>query len=177
ADGLRNAVGIAWAEDSLYTTVNGVDHLGDNAPDDVMYKITEGKNYGWPYCYESGSVSYEDTARQWNRQTTSCKDTPLSFASFGPHAAPIGVTYFKNAPALINNTFLVALRGSFKVSIGNGYNITRVAMDGTQEIFMDGFLGKDEERFGRPLAILQNDEKSFFFTDDFLGRLYYVYVK
>ena len=50
-------------------------------------------------------------------------------------------------------------------------------MDGTQEIFMEGFLGEDGKRFGRPVAILQNDENSFFFTDDFGGRLYYVYAK
>lgn len=53
ADGVRNAVGIAFANGTLFATNNGVDHIGNDKPDDVMYKIEEGKNYGWPYCYES----------------------------------------------------------------------------------------------------------------------------
>lgn len=176
AEGLRNAVGIAWAEGALYATVNGADHLGDDTPDDVMYKITEGKHYGWPYCYELKGVNYEDVTRQWKREPISCKDIPLSFTAFEPHSAPLGFAYFKNAHSLINNTFLIALHGSHKVSIGNGYRITRVSENGTQEIFMEGFLDKEGRRFGRPVHILQNDKNSFFFTDDFGGRLYYVYA-
>lgn len=177
AKGLRNAVGIVWGNNSLYATANGVDHLGDIAPDDVMYKIKQGENYGWPYCYESDGEKREDNTQQWKRKQITCDNIPLSFTAFEPHSAPLGLAYFKDAHPLINNTFLVALRGSHKVAIGNGYNITRVSNNGTQDIFMEGFLGEDGKRFGRPVSILQNDENSFFFTDDFSGRLYYVYAK
>lgn len=177
AEGLRNAVGISWAENALYVTENGVDHLGAAAPDDVMYKVKEGEHYGWPYCYELGGVNYEEVTWQWKREPISCKDVPLSFTEFEPHSAPLGLTYFKNAHSLINNTFLVALHGSHKVEIGNGYRIVRVSMDGTQETFMEGFLSQEGNRFGRPVYFLQNDKNSFFFTDDFGGRLYYVYAK
>lgn len=177
AEGLRNAVGIVWAEDSLYATVNGVDHLGDNTPDDIMYKVIKGENYGWPYCYPSGGINRKDIARQWKRVPIDCEDVPLTFTSFEPHSAPLGLAYFENAHPLLSNTFLVALRGSHKVSIGNGYSITRVEEDGTQEIFMEGFLGEEGERLGRPVHILQNDKNSFFFTDDFKGRLYYVHAE
>jgi len=38
---------------------------------------------------------------------------------------------------------------------------------------IDGFL-KGKTRVGRPCDIIQNDDKSFFFTDDYAGVVYYV---
>ena len=176
-DGLKNAVGISWAEGALYATENGVDHLGADLPDDVMYKLTEGENYGWPYCYESGGKKHKELSWNWKRVPISCENVPMSFVSFGPHTAPLGITYFENAHPFINKAFLVAQHGSHKVEIRNGYNILRVTMDGKQEVFMNGFLGEGDKRFGRPVHVFQYDENSFFFTDDFGGRLYFVYAK
>lgn len=198
ADGLRNAVGFTWADGELYSTINGVDHLGPRAPDDVIYKLTKGKHYGWPYCYESNGKIYPDTSREWIR-SFSCKEVPSSFSAFRPHAAPLGIEYFpKDAHPTLKNTFLVALHGSFDPEIRAGYHIVRVSKNGEQEIFMDGFLAEKDkqtawlmntvyahtdqltgniERFGRPVDILQIDTNSFFFTDDYKGRIYYVYAE
>src|SRR6185295_17337028 len=55
AHGLRNAVGLRWANSSLFATNMGSDHLGTEKPADTMYRIKEDGNYGWPYCYQSGS--------------------------------------------------------------------------------------------------------------------------
>jgi hypothetical protein len=41
---------------------------------------------------------------------------------------------------------------------------------------MDGFQGDDATRYARPVDFLQKDMSSFFFTDDHIGRVYYVYV-
>src|SRR3990167_1778142 len=144
-DGLKNAVGISWAEGALYATENGVDHLGADLPDDVMYKLTEGENYGWPYCYESNGKKNKELSWNWKRVPISCENVPMSFVSFGPHTAPLGITYFENAHPFINKAFLVAQHGSHKVEIRNGYNILRVTMDGKQEVFMNGFLGEGDK--------------------------------
>ncbi|MCH7882905.1 PQQ-dependent sugar dehydrogenase [Patescibacteria group bacterium] len=197
ADGLRNTVGFTWAGRELYATANGADHLGPQAPDDGMYKLIEGEYYGWPFCYELNGKIYPDTSRKWT-QSFSCAQVPRSFSAFEPHAAPLGIEYFsKDAHSVLKNTFLVALHGSFEPKIGAGYHIVRVSKDGEQEVFMDGFLTEkrpqtgwlistayahsdqptgDIERFGRPVDILQNDVNSFFFTDDYKGRVYYVYA-
>lgn len=177
ADGLKNAVGFAWVGDSIYATENGVDHLGPDAPDDVIYKLIEGENYGWPYCYESGGKKHKELSWNWKREPIDCENVSLSFVSFGPHVAPLGITYFNEAHPLLENAFLVALHGSHIVELRDGYNIMRVTLDGKQEIFMRGFLGEGEKRYGRPVHIFQYDKNSFFFTDDFGGRLYYVYAK
>jgi len=176
ATGLRNAVGLAWAGGQLYATENGVDHLGVAAPDDLLYRVEEGEYYGWPYCYESSGLLYSDTAKAWE-QPLLCADVPLSFASFEPHSAPLGIEFFSDAHPLLADSFLVALHGSHEPEIKGGYRLVRVSWEGEQEVFMDGFQDKSGERFARPVDILKRDENSFFISDDFGGRIFYVHTK
>ena len=53
ATGLRNAVGLAEKSGEIYATNNGPDHLGEGIPDDGIYRLEAGRDYGFPYCYES----------------------------------------------------------------------------------------------------------------------------
>ena len=184
ARGLRNAVGFTWARlpdattTQLFATENGVDHLGSDAPDDVMYRLQEGQHYGWPYCYEEDGEYVKDTSREWENDY-SCGRVPEPFGVFKPHTAPLGLLYFEHAPEVIKNSFLVALHGSFDTQIGNGYKIMRVGPDGDTDVFMDGFLRTEPEpiRYGRPVDILQHSTSSFFFTDDHRGRIYWVHTR
>jgi len=176
-DGIKNAVGMAFADGQLYATENGVDHLGPEDPDDLFYRIEEGKHYGWPYCYESAGVKQEDKTQVWKRQPISCADIPMSLSALEPHSAPLGVAYFEKFNKVLDKSFLIALHGSFQPKIGNGYQLMRVSKKGAQEVFMDDFLNEAGERVARPVDIFQKDESSFFFTDDFGGRLFYVYAK
>lgn len=173
AEGLRNAVGMTWAEDVLYATENGVDHLGNEAPDERLFRIEEGKHYGWPYCYEVDGERIGDTTWTWENPVV-CDQVPKAFAAFPPRAAPLGVTYFEKANDMLDDTFLVALHGSFYAPTGSGYKIMRVSKEGDQEVFMDGFQLANSERVARPVAFLPHTENSFFFSDDHGGRIYYV---
>jgi len=175
--GFKNAVGIEFAGDTLYATENGVDHLGGEKPDDGMYRLEKGKNYGWPYCYELGGVKYDDAGRVWQRKSVDCADVPKYFVSFGPHAAPLGLMYFEGGNALLDKTFLVALHGSHDPKLEQGYAVVRVTLDGKQEIFMDGFIDSSGKRPARPVAFLKKDENSFFLSDDHGGRIFYIYSK
>src|SRR6476619_5844539 len=60
ARGLRNAVGLKWNNGRLWATNMGADHLGQNRPADTMIDLKEGANYGWPYCFQSGTRIYVD---------------------------------------------------------------------------------------------------------------------
>jgi glucose/arabinose dehydrogenase len=179
ADGLRNAVGLGVVDGVLYATENGVDHLGDDAPDDVLYAIREGMFYGWPYCYEVDGEKVEDTSRAWNLSNFDCSTVPTSFVSFDPHSAPLGFAYFsdENTHPKLRNSFLVALQGSWNQGIGTGYQVMRVSLAGDKEVFMDGFIEEEGERVGRPVDVFQYNEDSFFVTDDFNGRMYYVHAE
>lgn len=175
AEGLRNSVGMTFAEGDLYVTANGVDHLGEDKPDELMHKIAEGKHYGWPYCYETGGKVVPDTTGIWNNPIP-CERIPHSFASFTARAAPLGLEYFENAHPVLDDAFLVALHGSFEPEIGAGYQIVRVSKTGEKSVFMDGFQLPNYERVGRPVDILQRDEKSFFVSDDHAGAIYLLYA-
>src|SRR5690554_2712363 len=53
ASGLRNPVGMAWepTTQTLWTTVNERDELGDNLVPDYLTSVKEGDYFGWPYSY------------------------------------------------------------------------------------------------------------------------------
>ena len=173
ADGLRNSVGLAVANGSLYATANGVDHLGADAPNETMFRLEEGVHYGWPYCYESNGAMRPDTTGIWNVEF-SCEAVPRPLTAFAPRSAPLGLTYFAQAHPVLEGSFLVALHGSFDVSMGTGYEVRRVGLLGTDHLFMDGFLSSEGERVGRPVDFLQHDTNSFFMTDDHAGVIYFV---
>lgn len=175
AEGIKNAVGLGLVDGQLYATENGPDHLGIDAPNDTFYKVEEGEHYGWPYCYELSGRIYKDDSVE-NSDSFSCEDVPLSFASFQAHSAPLGFNYFEdfNSPVL-EDSFLVAMQGSWEKEIGTGYKLNRVTEEGKVNTFMDGFLDENGDRVGRPVDVFQKDENSFFVTDDFNGKMYYIY--
>lgn len=51
ASGLRNTVGFAFNDGTLWGLDMGRDQIGDDIPPDEVNIITQGSNYGWPYCY------------------------------------------------------------------------------------------------------------------------------
>jgi glucose/arabinose dehydrogenase len=173
ATGLRNVVGMEWANGQLYATANGVDHLG-GAPNEALFAINDGVQYAWPYCYLEDGIWKDDTSQVW-RTDFSCADAPAPLAVFPSRSAALGVTYFDHsAHPMLLDSFLVSLHGSFEASRMSGYKIMRVTPSGEQAVFMDGFQLPDATRVARPVDILAVDAQSFLFTDDFGGRIYHV---
>jgi len=58
-----------------------------------------------------------------------------------------------------------------------GNEVVQILPDGSYRTFITGFLqGKTEsKRFGRPCDVMQNNNSSFYVTDDKYGVLYYIY--
>jgi len=174
ATGLRNAVGLYFKGDELYASAMGSDHLGDDKPEEAMYHITEGANYGWPYCYQYHSKVYANNSQVW-QHPIDCANVPLAYATFPAHAAPLGLAFFdSNAAPELANSFLLSLHGSSDITLGKGDKIVRINTKGEVEDFITGFL-QGTTRHGRPVDIFPTSGSSFFFTDDFKGNLYYVY--
>lgn len=173
ADRIRNGVGLTWAGDTLYATANGVDHLGPDMPDEMLYRLEEGMELGWPYCYEQDGEVLPDTSRVWNGEF-SCDEVPRSFTAFPPRSAPLGIEYFEDAHPVLEGAFLVALHGSFDVALMSGNQVIRVAEDGTQEVFMDGFFDEAGTRIIRIVDFLEYDRNSFFMSDDEGGRILFL---
>ena len=183
ARGLRNAVGLRWIDGQLFATNMGADHLGDNKPADTIYSVKEGANYGWPYCYQSGAKVFPDPKFNPRGKKMNCQDAPKAEAAFDAHSSPLGLEYFddRNDEAL-NDSFLVALHGSTKESLGHGYRVVRLrrrsgeAVNAPPEDFINGFLQDGKVR-GRPADIFSFGRDAFLLTDDYAGVVYYVYKK
>ena len=94
AGGLRNAVGLHWIKDGLFATNMGADHLGDHKPADTMYALADGLNYGWPYCYQSGSGRFPDAKFNRAGRKMNCREVPRAYAAFDAHSSPLGFEYF-----------------------------------------------------------------------------------
>jgi glucose/arabinose dehydrogenase len=174
ASGLRNAVGLVVVDNDLFATVNESDKLGNDRPNDVVYKIVEGANYGWPYCYEYNETVYQTDPAKWTKKFD-CSKVPVAWNAFAAHAAPLGLEYFSKsfADQTIQNSLLVALHGSGDVKIGNGNSVVMVRESSKPVDFISGFI-QNGKRLARPVDVLKYNGNSFFISDDFNGVLYYL---
>ena len=171
ARGLRNAVGLRWVNDRLYVTNMGSDHLGVNRPADTFYSLQAETNYGWPYCFQTGSRIYPDLKFNPGGSKFDCGKVPQALVPFPAHSSPLGLEYFENS-------FLVALHGSTTKRLGRGYRVVRISdsRPGVAEDFITGFFESPLKINGRPADIF-NFQNGFLLTDDHSGVVYYVYRK
>jgi glucose/arabinose dehydrogenase len=178
ARGLRNAVGLRWVDGRLFVTDMGADHLGKDKPADTMYSLRDGVDYGWPFCYQSGSKVFPDPEFNPRGKKVSCREVPAGYSAFDSHSAPLGLEHFDASDAVgLSNSFLVALHGSTNKSLGRGYKVVRVPAGGGSPVdFITGFL-RAGMVYGRPADIFRYGDGGFLLTDDRAGVVYYVYKK
>jgi glucose/arabinose dehydrogenase len=174
--GLRNAVGLKFVDQQLYVTNQGADHLGEAKPEETVYVLKDGADYGWPHCYQyRGRVILDPKFPR----AVGCKNVPLAYASFAAHSSALGLEYFSESDttnANLKNGFLVALHGSTKVSLQKGYRVVLVGPDRKPRDFLTGFL-QDRKAVGRPCDVMRYDKDSLLITDDKAGVIYYVFRK
>ena len=178
ARGLRNSVGIKWIGNQLWGSGMGRDLIGADKPEDPFQLIEKDGFYGWPFYYQYKQGIYADEQFSDSAREVWVKEPPKAMVGFKAHSAPLGFEYFKNFDdENLKNSVLVCLHGSTTVSRQRGNSIVRLQKNDTYTDIVTGFLtGKTEaDRHGRPCDILMTSDRSFFFTDDKNGVLYYVW--
>jgi glucose/arabinose dehydrogenase len=177
ARGLRNAVGMRFVGDDLHVTNMGADHLGDAAPEDTMYKLHYGADYGWPHCYVIKKHAVPDplfASTPGRAGGGDCSQVPRPLATFPAHASPLGLAWFGDAaPPELRQSFLVALHGSSKRSLHHGYRVARVTAEGHVDDFITGFQAGTKV-IGRPADVFPLTANSFLVTDDYAGVIYWI---
>jgi glucose/arabinose dehydrogenase len=157
----------------------GSDQLGDNRPADTLYSIEKDKNYGWPYCFQTGAKVLADVKFNLRNRKFDCRKVPAAHTPFPAHSSPLGLEYFDSTsdPALADS-FLVALHGSTKRSLRRGYRVVKIeeASPGAVADFITGFFDGTKIN-GRPVDIFSFGKNAFLLTDDHAGVVYYVYRK
>ena len=178
ARGLRNAVGLRWIDGKLYATNMGSDHLGNDRPADTFYRLEDGKNYGWPYCFQAGARIYPDPKFNTTEASFDCRKVPKALTPFPAHSSPLGLEHFDSSNSSeLAGSFLVALHGSTKKSLRRGYRVVRIPeKGGAMQDFITGFF--DPPRInGRPADVFSFGKDAFLLTDDYSGVVYYVYLR
>jgi glucose/arabinose dehydrogenase len=172
ARGLRNAVSIKWFGNFLFATNQGSDHLGINRPDETLYSVRQGGDYGWPYCHSQNGRIFADPKL---KRRGGCAGVVRPYAWFPPRSSALGFEYFTDpeGPAVLKNAFVVALHGSTNKDTGRGYKIVVMRKGERPRDLVTGFL-QGKTVHGRPCDIMKLDANSFLFTDDHRGVIYLV---
>ncbi|EKD46818.1 MAG: L-sorbosone dehydrogenase [uncultured bacterium] len=178
--GLRNSVfmTINPRTNEIWATEMGRDLLGDNIPPDEINIISEGKNYGWPYCY--GKKVHDSNFDPTGAKIEFCRTAQSSLIDVPAHSAPLGLTFLSNSklPEEYRNDLLVSYHGSWNRSTPTGYKVVRHKFDeqgnyeGVED-FITGWL-TGENALGRPVDILESKDGRIYISDDKAGIIYLV---
>ncbi|MBL7719671.1 MAG: sorbosone dehydrogenase family protein [Flavipsychrobacter sp.] len=173
AEGLRNPVGMDWAPgtQTLWTTVNERDGLGDDLVPDYLTSVKDGGFYGWPYSYWGQNI---DT-RVKDLKPELLKKTIVPEVDLGSHTASLGLAFYrgKSFPARYHGGAFIAQHGSWNRSTLSGYKVVFVPFknrkpSGKPEDFLTGFIAdlEKDEVYGRPTGIVFLPDGSMLLTDD-----------
>ncbi|HEY8097357.1 MAG TPA: PQQ-dependent sugar dehydrogenase [Methylobacter sp.] len=180
AKGIRSSVGLDWQPETnvLFFTENGRDYLGEDLPPDELNRWTAiGEHFGFPYChggdipdpeFGTGKKCGQFTAPAWK---------------FKAHMAPLGLRFYRGSqfPMEFRNQLFVAEHGSWNRSEPHGYRIALVKFNQgkpiAEQVFIGGWLSKDDSVIGRPVDILEMPDGSLLISDDKLGVIYKVEYK
>ncbi len=171
ADGLRNPNGLSWQPQShaLWAVVNERDELGPNLVPDYMTSVKDGGFYGWPYSYYGQHV---DPRVKPQRPDLVAKAIPPDYA-LSSHVAPLGLVFDTGdgLPAKYSGGAFVGEHGSWDRQILNGYKVVFVPFadgkpSGMAEDVVTGFLDKDGNARGRPVALALDKTGALLIADD-----------
>lgn len=173
ASGLRNPVGMDWEPTSqtLWTTVNERDELGDNLVPDYLTAVREGDYYGWPYSYWGDHFD----PRVPIPPNIKLQKAKIPEVDLGSHTASLGLVFYTADafPQKYKNGAFVVQHGSWNRDVLAGYRVVFVPFaqgrpSGKPEDFLTGFIvdpAKDEVR-GRPVGAVILPDGSMLITDD-----------
>jgi hypothetical protein len=177
ARGIRSSVGLDWQPetDTLFFTENGRDYLGDDQPPDELNRwTTTGEHFGFPYCHGGDIPDPEFAAGK------KCSQFTAPAWKFKAHMAPLGLRFYrgKQFPVEYQSQLFVAEHGSWNRSEPHGYRVAMVKFNQgkpvAEQVFIDGWLSKDDGVIGRPVDILEMPDGSLLISDDKLGVVYKV---
>ena len=131
ASGLRNTVFFDWSyvDGRMWGTDMGRDNLGDNQPPEEINVLTEGKDYGWPVCYEQNIHDTNFDKKVYIQDP--CNDKTQPAVEMQAHSAPLGLTFIPEEgwPEEYWYDLIVAFHGSWNRAVPTGYKLVRVKLD------------------------------------------------
>jgi glucose/arabinose dehydrogenase len=182
ASGIRNPVGLTLqpGTDTVWTSINERDNLGDDLVPDYATSVKDGGFYGWPYSYIGSNYD----PRYVGSFPDLVKRAIVPDVLIPAHSAALGMAFYTGTqfPERYRNGGFVALHGSWNRSVASGYKVAFFPMvngkPGPLEDFLTGFLTKDGangtplERWGRPVGVTVARDGGLLISDDGSNRIW-----
>ena len=188
ASGLRNTQGFDWhpTTGQMWGADHGIDHHGNDEPPEEVNLLTEGNDYGWPYCYadQVANTAIPYPAPQgYDTIQAYCEDATVGTSeTYQAHSAPINLKFYEGEmfPEEYQGDAFVTMRGSWNRYPATGYKVVRLDFDDSGELqgvedFVSSWLIEDGmAQFGRVAGLLVLDDGSLLISEDTNGVIYRV---
>ena len=182
ASGIRNPVGLTLypGTDTIWTSVNERDTLGDDLVPDYITSVKDGGFYGWPYSYIGGNYDPEHKGKHPELVQRAIVPDVLIQA----HSAAVGIAFYTGTqfPQRYRNGAFVGLHGSWNRSKLAGYRVAFVPFQngkpsGPVEDFVTGWIidgGAPGTTWGRPVSPFVAKDGSLLVSDDSGNKIWRV---
>lgn len=201
--GTRNIVAIAWdaATRAIYAVQHGRDavntlwpdyyneHANAELPSEELIRLTEGTDFGWPYCYHDRFQGQKVLAPEYGgdgRKLGGCADAGQPLVAFPAHWAPDDLLFYdgEQLPARFREGAFVVFHGSWNRAPleQGGYQVAFAPradgeFTGRYETFAAGFsvttpLLSPQDAVHRPVGIAQGPDGSLYVTSDVGGKVW-----
>nr|MBI1231645.1 sorbosone dehydrogenase [Cytophagales bacterium] len=208
ATGIRNAVALGYNpyDKHVYAVQHGRDMLNglfpegwDEAanaelPAEEMFKLTDGADFGWPYCYYDPAQNKRVMSPEYGGDGNNvgrCEGTDQPVMAFPAHWAPNDILFYTgdHFPASYKGSALVAFHGSWNRAPleQKGYFVAFVPFEngspaGSYESLAEGFAGVEKieapsDALHRPTGIAQAPDGTVIISDSVSGKLWRVFYR
>jgi glucose/arabinose dehydrogenase len=179
---------------ALWCSVNERDDLGNHLVPDYVTSVPEHSFFGWPWYYMGGhrDPRLPDPCANGTGPNPQ-RSTPLSAAEaknckrvdmaskvttpdvlVQPHMASLEMVFYPQNgpfPAQFRGGAFAAEHGSWNRKNRAGYNVVFIPMQngkatGEYDDFLDGFVTKDGQVWGRPVGVTVGKDGSLYVSDD-----------
>jgi glucose/arabinose dehydrogenase len=203
ATGIRHAVANSWNKqvNELYVVQHGRDQLHQFFPEmydtkesaelpaEEFFLVTEGADFGWPYCYYDQFQQKKVLAPEYGGDgeiQERCENKTDPIMAFPGHIGPNDLLFYTGDmfPEKYRNGAFIAFHGSWNRAPEpqSGYFVVFVPFDGAYpsgdwEIFADGFAGTDtinstRDAKYRPCGLAQGPDGSLYVVDSNKGKIW-----
>lgn len=203
ATGIRHAVANSWNKqvNELYVVQHGRDQLHQFFPElydtkqsaelpaEEFFLVTEGADFGWPYCYYDPFQEKKVLAPEYGgdgEMMERCENKTDPILTFPGHIGPNDLLFYTADmfPEKYRNGAFIAFHGSWNRAPEpqSGYFVVFVPFEGAYpsgewEIFADGFAGTEtinstRDAVYRPCGLAQGPDGSLYVVDSNKGKIW-----
>ncbi|RIH65531.1 sorbosone dehydrogenase [Mariniphaga sediminis] len=203
ATGIRHAVANCWNSEvnELYVVQHGRDQLHQFFPEiydskqsaelpaEEFFLVTEGSDFGWPYCYYDPLQAKKVLAPEYGGDSEiqeRCENKTDPVMAFPGHIAPNDLLFYTGNmfPERYRNGAFIAFHGSWNRAPEpqSGYFVVFVPFEGAYpsgdwEVFADGFAGEGiinstRDAEFRPCGLAQGPDGSLYVVDSNKGKIW-----